>query len=96
MSVEDFPNQIYQREIGVRDNTGDPGLVFRAFLTFRRDFSYKFGFTNGLQVFRPISPVTGAALDKDCFFDIVSGTGVRPEVFQQVFKPSVSSPQVIK
>jgi hypothetical protein len=75
----------------VRDNTGDSGMVFRAFLTFFRDFSYKFCFTNGFQVFRPLSPVTGTALYKDCFFDIVSGTGVSPQAFQHVIKPSALS-----
>jgi hypothetical protein len=34
-------------------------------------------------------------LDKDCFFDIVPGTGVRPQVFQQVGEPSGFSPQVM-
>ena len=71
MSIEDFLNHISQREIGVRDNTGDSGMVFLTFLTFFRDFSYKFCFTNGFQVFRPLSPVTGTALYKYCFFDIL-------------------------
>ena len=58
VGVEDFLNQISQREIGMRDNAGDSGLVFWAFLTFLSDFSYKFGFTNGFQVFGSVSPVT--------------------------------------
>ena len=57
VSIEDFFNHVSQGEIGVRDNTGDSGLVLRAFLTGFRNFSDKFGFANGFQVLGPDSPV---------------------------------------
>ena len=85
--VERLRETAFQREIGVRDDAGD--LRAGPVLGSAGHAGHPLCLANRSQVLGTVLAVAAAALGVHCLHDAVAGSGVRPQVGEQVSPPLV-------
>ena len=80
-------------QVGMRDYARDLCLALAA--AGRCCRGDELGFSHRLEMLGTIGPILGTALHEDGLFDVVARLGIRPQILEQVRRPTRVAPEVM-